>query len=145
MTVLPGYNPIKWDCDQSGCWNIRCRPKIQFFKGALPNKIAMTDIDGTVEVNGCFLFLEWKSHTGELPTGQRIYFERLTRVSEKMTAVIVAGDPETMSVDAIKVIHGGTITEWMACDLEQLFERVKRWAEKVGVRIVASTKGGSPK
>jgi hypothetical protein len=29
----------------------------------------MSDVDATVEVNGHFIFLEMKSHRGELPLG----------------------------------------------------------------------------
>lgn len=135
-SVLPGYNPILWDCEQQGCWNVKCRPNIEYFKGALPRKIAMTDLDGTVEVNGHFLFLEWKSYVGEIPTGQRIYFQRLTSLSEKITAVVVAGNSETMQVDAIRVIHNGRLADWKDCDLEGLFERIERWSSKADVRVV---------
>lgn len=140
-SVIPGFNPIIWDCGQRGCWNTKCRPNIEFFKGALPRKIAMTDIDGTVEVNGSFLFMEWKSYVGKIPTGQRIYFQRLTKISDKITAVIVAGDAETMRVDSIQRIHGGKIDGWIDCDLEELFERVGRWAHRADVQVVTSLSG----
>ena len=61
MSAVAGYNPLRWNCDDRGCYNVKHRPKIEFFAGALPGKIAMTDVDATTEVNGHFLFLEWKS------------------------------------------------------------------------------------
>lgn len=135
--LVPGWNPIRHDCQKQGCWNQVHRPRIEFFAGALPRKIAMTDIDATVEVNGSFLFLEWKSYAGEIPTGQRIYFERLTGLSAKITAVIVAGNPETMEVTAIQRFYRGKSSGWIPCDLEQLFDRVVSWAVKVDIRAVA--------
>lgn len=132
-----GYNPMKWDCEHRGCWKVKCSPNIEFFAGALPRKIAMTDLDGTVEVNGSFLFLEWKSYAGEIPVGQRIYFERLTKISDKITAVIVAGNPDTMQVDAIRRIYKGRVSDWVECDLEGLFERIKNWSTKVDIHVVS--------
>lgn len=137
MTHPNGYNPMRWDCEDRGCWKVKCSPNIEYFAGALPRKIAMTDLDGTVEVNGHFLFLEWKSHGADIPVGQRIYFERLTKLSDKIVAVVVAGDPDTMQVDKIKSIYKGRISEWEECSLLDLFDRIKRWSTKVDIQVVA--------
>lgn len=136
--LVPGWNPIRHECETQGCWNKVHRPRIELFAGALPRKISMTDLDATVEVNGSFLFLEWKSYAGEIPTGQRIYFERLTSLSEKITAVVVAGNPELDTVEAIQTFSKGKARDWEECDLEGLFERIKRWSSKVDIRTVPS-------
>ncbi len=136
MTSTGGYNPMRWDCEDRGCWKVKCSPKIEYFAHALPRKLAFTDLDGTAEVNGHFLFLEWKSHGGDIPTGQRIFFERLTKLSTNISVVIVAGDPETMEVWKVKYAHNGTFSDWRDCDLESLYERIQRWADKVDIRVV---------
>jgi hypothetical protein len=60
MTESPGHNPIRWDC-RNGCFNELMRPKIEAFAECFPRNIGMMDIDGTVELNGHFLFLEFKT------------------------------------------------------------------------------------
>lgn len=135
-TTVPGYNPMKWECEHKGCWKDKCSPNIEFFAGALPRKLAFSDIDGAAEVNGHFLFLEWKSHGGDIPTGQRIFFERLTKLSKNIAVVVVDGDPETMQTRQVKYVHDGIFSEWRPCDLEELHERIKRWSTKVDIHAV---------
>lgn len=130
MTREDGYNPLRWDCEKRGCWNLLCRPNIEYFAHVLPRNIAMTDIDGSVEVNKKFLFLEWKSFEGDIPTGQKLYFERLTRISKDITCVIVYGHPHPMNVQKICTIWNGKLTEWEICDVDGLIERIHRWAAK---------------
>lgn len=138
MTV-PGYNPLRWQCEERGCYNVKHRPKIEYFAGALPGKIALTDVDATTEVNGHFLFLEWKSgEPRDLPVGQRIYAQRLTALSEKITYVVVCGDAETMEVKAVLPVAKGRFHGWQSCDLEGLFEKIRAWSTKAKLQVVAS-------
>lgn len=135
MISTGGYNPMRWDCEHRGCWKAKCSPNIEYFAHALPRKLAFSDLDGIAEVNGHFLILEWKSHGGELPTGQRILFERLTRLSSKISVVVVDGDPETMETRQVKYVHGGRYSEWRECDLEGLFDRIQKWSTNVDIQI----------
>lgn len=96
-----------------------------------------SDIDATVEVNGHFLFMEWKSFKGALPTGQRIYFQRLTEASDRITVVVVHGDCETMSVEHIMRIHHGKFSDWEPCSLIELHDRVAAWAKRVDISVVS--------
>lgn len=132
-----GFNPMRWDCGERGCYNVKHRPKIENFALALPGRIAMTDVDATVEVNGHFLFLEFKSgEPRELPSGQRIYFQRLTALSRRITCVIVCGDAEHMQVRAIRTIYKGVVHAWQKCDAQELFERIQAWAKRVRMQVV---------
>lgn len=140
MTSTGGYNPMRWNCENNGCWNVKYRPNIEHFANALPRKIAMSDIDAVTEVNGHFLFLEWKSYQGEIPIGQRILFERITKLSPNITVVVVAGDCETMNVSSIQRIKGGEFSSWVSCDLQGLFDRIERWAKRVDVHTVDESK-----
>ncbi len=124
-----GYNPLRWDCEKRGCFNLKCRPKIEEFADCLPGKIAFSDIDAITEVGGRFLLLEWKSHDGEIPTGQRIMYERMTRL-EGFTVVVVAGNAETMEVRSLLVFSAGQGGEWQGCTFEGLKSRIRAWAQK---------------
>jgi len=126
-----GYNPMRWKCDERGCYNVKHRPKIEQFAGCFPRAIGMTDVDATVEINGRFLFLEWKGQGVEtVPTGQRIYFERLTALSSNITAVIVSGDPETMTVRAVQVVRNGKFGPWEITNADDFKGRVHAWASR---------------
>ncbi len=54
--------------------------------------IQLTDIDGYVEVNNHFLFVEGKSHKKPLPTGQKYALRRESRRS-KSTVIVITGKP----------------------------------------------------
>lgn len=54
--------------------------------------IRITDIDGAVERNGKFLFIETKLPGQELPTGQRIFFDKLVKIPG-ITVLVVWGRP----------------------------------------------------
>ena len=47
----------------------------------LPRNISPTDVDASVEVDGNFLFVEFKTYGTVLQDGQRLYFERLLDMS----------------------------------------------------------------
>lgn len=134
-----GYNPLRWHCKERGlCWNLEHRPNIEYFTHALPRKISMTDIDATVEVNGNFLFLEFKSPGADLLTGQSIYFRRLTQLSPKINCVVVEGTCRDMAINKVKRIYGGRIGEWEPCDLDGLYARIAKWAALVDIKMVGA-------
>ena len=118
---------MRWDCSTRGCFNVKMRPKFAEFAGCFPGRIGMSDVDAICEINSRFLMLEWKSVVGELPTGQRILFQRLTTAAP-LDVIVVAGDAETMEVDAIQIIRNGRIGKWSECDLESLKKRMSNWA-----------------
>lgn len=122
-----GANPMRWDCQRQGCFNIRKRPKIEIFADCLPGRIAFGDVDGIVEINGNLLLLEWKDHQA-ISTGQRILFERLTRLCPA-TVLIVEGDAEFMTIDSIRVAWDGRIGPPQPADLDGLREMIRAWAD----------------
>ncbi|MAG24660.1 hypothetical protein CMI47_03685 [Candidatus Pacearchaeota archaeon] len=67
-----GFNPMRWDCQTQGCFNKKCRPKIEVFAECFPRRINFGDVDGSIEINGYELKLEWKN-TGhaDIKGGQR--------------------------------------------------------------------------
>ncbi len=131
MTAANGYNPLRWSCANGGCYNVVHRPKIEVFAECFPGKIAVTDVDGSVEVNGRFLFLEFKGgEPRDLPVGQRLYFQRLTALSKKVVAIVVCADAETMRVRAYRTIWQGRVGDWRVSNLDDLKGRIRTWANK---------------
>lgn len=125
-----GYNPLRWDCEASGCYNRTLRPRIEEFAGCFPGRIAMSDVDGIVEIGGRILLLEWKAEGGAVQTGQRILFERLTALSPKLTVIVVCGHPRDLAVSSVQVFHGGRAGTTEPCDLDGLKARLFAWAER---------------
>ena len=70
------------------------------------NACALTDIDGTIERKGFFLFLELKASgaSWSIPLGQKIYFDRLDK-HEKMTVLFRWGDVGKTERIQIKGVH----------------------------------------
>jgi hypothetical protein len=123
-----GANPIRWDCGTRGCFNRLRRPKIEHFATCFPGRIAMSDIDATVEVNSHFVFLEMKSHQGDIPLGQRLYFERLTRLSPRIVALILCGDAETMRCEAMRWIYEGRLSDWQPASFADVAAQLRAFS-----------------
>lgn len=120
---------LRWSCADRGCHNVKGRPKLHAFDEAFPGRIRMGDIDGTVEISGRFLFMEWKGVNAPLSVAQEIYHKKLTSLApDKILSVIVEGDAETMAVRAVRVIRGGRVGASEPCDLETLRARFRLWA-----------------
>lgn len=62
----------------------------------MPGRMGVSDIDGVVERNGHFLFMESKNDNEPLSTGQRIMLCQLAKLNpERVRVVIVYGDRES--------------------------------------------------
>jgi hypothetical protein len=127
MRSADGYNPMGWQCDRDGCFNKKMRPKIEEFARCLPGRIAFSDVDGIVEINGRFLMLEWKSRTPSLPAGQRIMYSRMT-TNPLFRVLVIHGDAETMEVTRYGEYAAGQFGGWTDGDLESLKAYVRCWA-----------------
>ena len=127
MSDPNGYNPMRWDCITKGCFNVKRRPKIEIFSDCFPGRIGMGDVDGLVEINGRFLLLEWKTESTNLPTGQRILYERLTQ-KDGFAVIVVVGDAETMEVSQLCWFVQGRQTPWLNATMETVKQRIKGWA-----------------
>ena len=129
---------MRWDCspDKDGCYRRLGQPDLTVLDECFPGRIAMTDVDGLVEINGRFLFIEWK-RGGDVPAGQRIMFERLTRHPE-FTILVILGDPRTMEVERYDVFRDGRRKGWRECGLSELKRHVRTWAERASRASPAS-------
>lgn len=117
---------MRWDCKEDGCFNWKCRPKIDVFDECFRNKIAFGDIDAIVEVCGNALLLEWKSQLQELSRGQFLMYHRLTR-DGAMTVLILVGDARGMHVTHGALVRRGKMGPWRQCNLEGAKDVVRRW------------------
>ena len=125
--TAPGYNRLRWDCEASGCFNIKRRPKIEVFAECFPRRINFGDVDGLVEMNGSFLILEWKGAGGSLGEGQRRSLLAFSRQASNL-AVIVEGEAETMETKRLAFFWRGAWYKWRAASLHDLKHLIARWA-----------------
>jgi len=79
MISANGYNPLRWDCQKRGCFNLKRRPKIEIFAECFPGRINFGDVDGIVEINGNALLLT-RNKNGRL--GERLDVDRDAEVLE---------------------------------------------------------------
>lgn len=128
--IPAGYNPLRWDCGERGCYNKKHRPKIELFSDCFPGRISFGDVDGIVEIKGNFLLLEWKSEIKDLPAGQRIMYERMT-IGRRFTVFVVTGNAETMDVVRMGAYIDGKRwpdSGYRAATLAQVKRQVSLWA-----------------
>ncbi len=126
MSSDNGSNPMRWDCEKQGCFNKKRRPKIEVFSECFPGRINFGDVDGIVEINGKGLLLEWKSVSQNLPTGQRIMYERLTQTG-LLTVIVALGDAESMEVWQSCWFVRGKQGLWVTTNLQGMEELIKKW------------------
>jgi len=122
---------MRWQCEKDGCFNKKMRPKIEVFDDCFPGNIQMGDIDAIVEVNGHILIFDFKSYCGPLPVGQRIMFERITSLSDKIMVIAIHGNAETMECFAWMCIKNGVSTQWYQSSLDDIREKIKTWVTEV--------------
>lgn len=122
--------PIRHECRRHGCYLKRHVVKFDEFKECFRRNICPSDIDWAVDVDGKFLFMDWKHESKPQPEyGQDLLLRRLSRL-EDFTVVLVRGDCETMQVTGIKQYINGEPREWEQACIDSLKERVKKWADK---------------
>jgi hypothetical protein len=125
---MNGFNPMRWNCKQSGCFNVKCRPKIEIFADCFPRRINFGDVDGLVEISGKFCLLEWKRLGVSIRYGQRESFRQFTLIPGNIV-FIVYGDAETMNVECYRFFWQGELSDVEQADLNGLKEDMKYWAD----------------
>ena len=127
---------LYWDCkDGENCYRDHVLPNWAVFNECfVPTKIKITDIDGAVERNGHLLFFEVKQRTKDIPTGQRILFEKLTEISNRITVILlyIPGPGKEMDIQEYAVFWKGKMTEdWTPTTTEEIQNRVRDWFLRV--------------
>jgi hypothetical protein len=93
---------------------------------------------GAVHTNSALARWGPRSHQGEIPLGQRIYFERLTRLSPRISVMILCGNAETMQCDAVRWIYGGQLTDWQPATLDDVIRLLNSFASWAQVQRAAA-------
>lgn len=97
-------------------------PSWDYLIDCFPRGIRPTDIDGMVEMNGSFLFLEQKGEGVPLQTGQLLAFKRLAELP-KVTVVIFrprgAQDFDVMALPSPAI--------WEPVTRADFVSRLQRW------------------
>lgn len=123
-----GFNPIRWKCEKDGCFNEKCRPKIEVFADCFPGAINFGDIDGIVEINYRCLLLEWKGNGADVKTAQRILYEHLS--AQGHVILTVRGDAATMVVQQFGLYVGGKFSGWNDGGLDAVKDICTRWQKR---------------
>ncbi len=97
------------------------------FNGCFSGKIRPCDIDGVVERNSQFLFLEAKPPRGHLSGGQAILLKRLSALPG-CTVLIMYGKPQLP--ERMQIMEAGQVGQPQDCDLETVRLYVKTWFRK---------------
>ena len=95
------------------------------------SKIKPTDIDGAIERNGFFLFLEAKAPGAQLKMGQRIFYEQLTRVKH-ISAIVVWG--QTNRPAQYQMHNWIGTSKILPCTPEKFRAIVAKWYERANQR-----------
>ena len=124
-------NPMRWDCEARGCFNLLKRPKIEVFAECFPRGINFGDVDGIVEIGGRFLLLEFKPAPIDFSRGQRLLYERITSSPNGAIQVLgLAGDAETMEITHLCRFRRGAFRAWATGDLNDAKAYVIEWSKR---------------
>lgn len=125
-------NPLRHRCipgqpNPPNCFNRVAHPKIGDFAPCFSGKIAMSNIDASVEVNGHVLFMEWKRPDEDISYGQKTMFERMVRINRKITVMAIRGDPETMVVVDRCIFRKYVARVWEPATIESIKHEMRCW------------------
>lgn len=121
--VVTGYRSkyFRHSCKSQGCFYDGL-PSWDEFIDDFPRKIRPTDIDGVVEINNHFLFLEQKGEGVPVPAGQLLMFKRL---AAKPNITVVIFRPCAVGVELMVL---PTPHKWEQVTPEDFRARINRWA-----------------
>lgn len=124
---MTGYRSsfFRHKCAVTGCYidGLPCWDEmIELF----PRKIRPTDVDGFVEINGQFLFLEEKQKGAGPDEGQRRALKLLASLDP---VTVLFFRPGKSSDYEFLIFDGGEPQGWRPCSKGQLFAWLRRWAQ----------------
>ena len=127
---------LYWNCQKGeNCYIKEVLPNWDVFNEEcfIPTNIKMSDIDGVVERNGQFLFIEVKQNTKYIQLGQRILFENLTRDADHISVLLLYAEnvSENMDIKEYAVFRNGQMTQdWIKTNTEQMKGYVRGWFQR---------------
>lgn len=142
---------LRRECEKYGCARRYLDPKLERYKNCFPRNISMGDIDGSVELNGCILWVEWKhgavlERFEDMHRAQWLQAAAFTRNSKLQTFVFVIGPMSEPEKWVWRRVWGGKwADEWQTTGEAGLIEMFNRWSAWAGqddsARLGAKTGG----
>jgi hypothetical protein len=123
---MTGFMSSKFrhDCALRGCYNASLPNWDELLEGVFPRKVWPTDVDGFVELNDHFLFLEQKGEGVSLTTGQRL---ALFRLSTRARVTVAFFRPGRQSDYEVLIVTDGTTDGFRPCSKDQFKAWLMRW------------------
>jgi hypothetical protein len=123
MSSLPGYmsSAYRYDCQSSGCY-MTSLPSWERFNECFMRGIQPTDVDGLVEINGHFLFLEEKGAGVPMTQGQR---QALRRLADLPSVTVIVFRPLG---DDLEVMVMPDPAVWQPFTTDAFYELISTWA-----------------
>lgn len=119
------HSTFRHRCPENGCY-IDQLPSWDYFDGCFPRSIIPTDIDGMVEINGNFLFLEEKRAGACPPQGQLTALRRLSKLDRVHVAML---RPGTVSEMQLLVLRDGCGSGWTDVTREEIRWFLAQWGD----------------
>lgn len=123
MKLTDRPHHIRHSCQGQGCFLDLHAPNWGVLDGVLPRGIRPSDLDGVIEMNGRFLWLEYKGPGAALPRGQRLMYEALA-LTPKHTVMVISASAlpdmaaallgEAQEVQGIVEVKRG-VRPWVCC------------------------------
>lgn len=124
---MTGYrhSAFRHKCERDGCY-IDQLPSWDDIADCFPRGIRPTDIDGMVEINGKFLFMEEKRQGAAPESGQRLALKRLSMNPNTTVALF---RPALRSPFELLVFRNGVGSGWEPATRADLLEFFRHWAD----------------
>lgn len=130
---MTGYRSkfMRHDCD-GGCY-YDTLPSWDYLIECFPRGIRPTDIDGMVEMNGSFLFLEQKGAGVPIQAGQLLAFKRLAELPN--VTVVIFRPLGLEDFDLLVLPKPG---QWEPVTHDGFVSRLRRWATNADAKTRAA-------
>jgi hypothetical protein len=119
------HSTFRHKCPDDGCY-INRLPSWDYMDGCFPRGIIPTDVDGMVEINGSFLFLEEKRANACPPPGQLAALKSLSRLDRVHVALL---RPSAVSEMQLLVLRNGCGTGWQDVTREDIRWWLAKWGD----------------
>lgn len=130
---MTGYRSshFRHSCQMKGCY-IEQLPCWDSLIECFPRNIRPTDVDGFVEINGHFLFLEEKGPGVAIDNGQRIALQKLSRYPGITVAFFRPGRVSDLEV---LIFDGTPAAGWQPRTRAQWHDWVHGWARRADAQL----------
>lgn len=133
---------IRSSCERE-CYAEKFMARFDWFNHCFPGKCGLMDIDGTSEINGYVLLIEFKREPDALTTGQRLYLEHQDDNHLCLVAVVPEWRGEPV-VTHCAVVRDGKLGPYKPCTYEQFCGLLEWWVARSQRLPTAYGKRGGP-